>query len=202
MAERLSYPYIPGKRGFPLEEMAIPGNSGACKTASGREIEYEFKPDFVKVADPDGDRRLVAQVIGGRLLLGLYTITDGILFSKRHPDFFAGDFTRFVIHDYFPDNGTEIDDFLGHWRLGSDNYYQFVQAQRKGADAATAARSTWSGKIMQENGFPYINNSDVATAETEIFPGRFVPYVTARFHRTPERAARAARRAAAIETSK
>jgi len=153
--EQAGYPYIPGSHGILLERS---GNGvSRIKTGSGDDVSYAVEPDLIEIKHGVLGPQMIAVVLPGfEVGFSLKTVRDNI----RHPDMFAGRFVSFALRN-FELAGFDIQSMVGHWSPGSVNYKQFIDTFEATHDLGKAARSTWTGKTAEKNGFGVVDKNSV-----------------------------------------
>ncbi len=153
--EQAGYPYVPDSHGIFLER----DGSGVSmiKTGSGEVVSYTVEQDYIEVKRGSLEPQMIAALLpGSQIAFSLKTVKDGI----RHPDMFANRFVRFALRN-FELLGMDIQSMVGYWSPGSVNYNQFISTYEATHDLEIAARSTWTGKTAEKNGFGIIDKDSV-----------------------------------------
>lgn len=167
MFEQDRYPYIEGSRGISFKgvrttDKPLVGGGGGLfvagirdvqelKTGSGRRVIGRFTPTSIEVVDVERHHlEMNAFHTKGELILNIRTHD----FKGRlaQPDFFAGRFVTFALHNLQVSAG-KVDGIRAIWYRHSANFQMFTDALDQTSDVVEAARKTWTGKIAQANGF-------------------------------------------------
>lgn len=166
MVEAHGYPYQEHKFGIPFKDLPL-GFLGVIKGGSGRILRCHIEKDEISVVDvADEDHfRLDAKTVDGTMWMLLLTDRSG----ERHPDLFAGKFFEFALR-YFEINGYTVSKFQARWQRwrsghASNNYDQFIKNTTLGVNPATAAKNTWTGKILERLGFTEVESLEVKEDE-------------------------------------
>lgn len=154
--EQAGYPFVPGSHGINLERNAV--GSSRIETASGDTVRYSVTPDSIEIKQQTtlGAHMIAVVLPNSEIAFILKTVRDNV----RHPDMYAGRFVSFALRN-FELSGTDIQRMSGHWSPGSVNYSQFISTYELTGDLETAARSTWTGKTAEKNGFGAVDKNSV-----------------------------------------
>lgn len=156
------YPFVPGKAGIPIYKVRPDPNGVRVQGGSGRLLRCVLLPDYLRVSDIDDSRYFMfADLTSGhqQIRLDLRTVIENPNLV-RHPDFFARRFIEFAL-DHFIKHGFNPTNFVGKWSPNSVNYRQFFELLGAFHDRVAAAKDTWSGRVMGNQGFSEVNDSDI-----------------------------------------
>ncbi len=169
--ETAKYPYQPGEKGVPFEELLERVGNGESKGAfvggSGRALDYSITEDSIKITDEhDLQYEMEATCRDGVAEFTLFTnvVPPDAGNSEarvRHPDMFAAKFVSFALQ-YFKSKDMDVKACKDLWYPpDSDNLDTFKEIYGKTHDKVQAAKATWSAKVFAQNGYTEINEEDI-----------------------------------------
>lgn len=163
MLEQGEYPYIEGSRGINFKGVRTT-DVQRLTTGSGRPVIGRFTPTSIQITDVEDPIWVMnAYLVDARGLV--FDIrTHDFKGELAQPDFFAGRFVTFALHNLQASAGN-IDFIRGVWCRQSKNFQMFTDALDKTGDLVEAARSTWTGRTVHANGFDVQSNDQVKVDE-------------------------------------
>jgi len=169
MIEAPRYPFIPGERGFPLEALLQSGWSTPITTESNNRLYMYQAERKIAIHDLGYCYRLMAEVDPNTdiLQLNVQTLNPKVS-DKRHPDLYASKFVEVAV-DYFRSQGIHIKHFLGEWKEGGVNYFQFFENLKKTGDPIPSARQTWTGHVIGRVGFTKIPEDSIVIENKVVY---------------------------------
>lgn len=186
------YPYQPGERGIPFDELLARVEDGKWKgiftSGSGRTLHYIITSRTISIQEDD-QYWLNAFADEGNVTFDLLTNRKRITPSgeerrEPHPDMYAKEFIRFSLKHY-EDCGIYIQGIQSIWEHPSnnysDNYTKFMKEYALHHDKVNAAKVTWSGRTFASFGFSQLREVDVVMGD---YLGK--PYVSAYFSKPQE----------------
>jgi|GEM_PF-2928418 len=167
------YPYIKKVAGIDMSRILVPGFHDTVKAESGRELSVNVREKGIVITDAaknDYNLQALYDKRSSSVSFGLHTKvkkkdSDDILaVNGRHPDFFAKRFIPTAL-EYFFEQGLRVEQCMGNWFPGEDNYRKFMRLYKLGNDPVDCAKSTWAGQQFILNGFGRIARENILPFE-------------------------------------
>lgn len=157
------YPYIPGEKGIPFEEIFSNFRNGvkagSIQAGSGAELRYEIDTKLLFIQDRQYvDRLMGASVEEGVAKFEIQTRRSDLDIIRmnfpweRHPDMYASRFIGVALA-FFEQNGEKVEACWGYWKPRGFNHQQFEEQLRVTGDLKTAALSTDSARMFGKYGY-------------------------------------------------